>query len=310
MSEFNQRITRIKGLSERRRLPRLGSIRLGIKAQNAKGKEYPKEVSYFVCPDEVKAKFGDKPTELRIMIPINEIDAVFPMAYKFYGRSRGLICQGNGEIAYGVDPESKEMIEKECPCEMLDTGKCKQSATLMMMIPDVSVGGVYQCRTSSFNSIVDIQSGLSYISALLGRFAMVPLTLRRVKTETHHEEKKQIHYTLQITFDGDIATLNQLRTDTQRILEHPRYQLPAPKDENPEFDPVDVIEDIIDMENEPEPEAKKETKNGNGENHFISCPQFMQRKPMRFCEEKCADETRESCVEYNEYVKALLTLDE
>ncbi|OGM09081.1 hypothetical protein A2Z67_03800 [Candidatus Woesebacteria bacterium RBG_13_36_22] len=246
-SNFNQKITRIKGLSDRRRLPRLDSIRLGIKKKSAKtGAEYPCEVDYFVVPDKIKEIYGDKPISLDVMIPINEIDAVFPAAYKYYGSSRGLICQGNGEKAYRVNAETKEMEDVECPCEHLESGKCKQSATLMVILPKVSVGGVYQIRTSSFNSIVDIQSGLDYISALLGRFAMVPLTLRRVKTETHHDDKKQHHYTLQITFDGDINTLNQLRSDTQRVLEHPRYQLPAPKDDNPEFDPVD----IVDMENE------------------------------------------------------------
>lgn len=250
-SNFNQRVTRISGLSDRRRLPRLGSIRLGIKKRSKKGVEYPAEVDFFVCPEEVKNIYGDQPKELDIMIPINEIDAVFPCSYKYYGSSRGLICQGNGEVSYRVNPESREMEEQACPCELLDQGKCKQSASLMVMLPKVSVGGIYQIRTSSYNSIVDIQSGLDYVSALVGRFAMIPLTLRRVKTETHHDEKKQFHYTLQIIFDGNIDTLNQLRTDNQRILEHPRFQLPAPKDENPEFDPVD----IIDMEDE-QPEEK------------------------------------------------------
>lgn len=251
---FNQRITRIKGLSDRRRLPRLGSIRLGIKKKSAKtGNEYPVEVDYFVCPPEVQAVFGEKPKELEIMVPINEIDAVFPQAYKFYGSSKGLKCQGNGEIAYRVKEDTGEMIEVECPCELLDQGKCKQSGTLMVMVPKVSVGGIYQIRTSSFNSIVDINSGLDYVSALVGRFAMIPLTLRRVKTETHHDDKKQYHYTLQIIFDVDISTLNQLKTDNVRVLEHPRYQLPAPIDENPEMDPIDIIDE----------EDEGEEKNGD-----------------------------------------------
>ena len=59
MVSFAQKITRIPGLSDRRRLPRLGSIRLGIKVKNKKGIEYPKETEYFVCPDEVKKVFGD-----------------------------------------------------------------------------------------------------------------------------------------------------------------------------------------------------------------------------------------------------------
>jgi len=139
------------------------------------------------------------------------------------------------------------MDEGECPCELLDEGKCKQSGTLMVILPKVSVGGIYQIRTSSFNSIVDVNSGLDYVQALLGRFALVPLTLRRVKTETHHDEKKQNHYTLQIIFDGDIDTLNKLRSNNERILSGPRYQLPAPVEQNPELDSVDIIVDEEDM---------------------------------------------------------------
>ena len=53
---------------------------------------------------------------------------------------------------------------------------------------------------------------------------MVPLTLRRVETETHHDGKKQKHYTLQIIFEGNIDTINALRGDTQRVLEHPKQR--------------------------------------------------------------------------------------
>ena len=245
---FQQKITKIKELSDRRRLPRLGVIRLGIKKKSAKGVEYPAEVNFFVCPPEVQKIYGEKPTEIEIMFPIDNIEEVFPQAYKYYGSSKGLKCQGNGEMAYCA--EKGEMIQKSCPCEFLETGKCKQTGTLMVMIPKVSVGGVYQIRTSSFNSIVDVNSGIDYVRALIGRFCMIPLKLRRVTTETHHDEKKQNHYTLQVVFDADIQTLNALISNTSMVLEHSRQlQLPSPIEENPELDPVDVI----DEETGPEP---------------------------------------------------------
>ena len=43
----------IKGISEIRRLPRLGKIRLGEKKTAESGKEYPVETSHFVVPGEV-----------------------------------------------------------------------------------------------------------------------------------------------------------------------------------------------------------------------------------------------------------------
>ena len=245
MSAFNQRITRIKGLSEKRRLPRLGKIRLGIKKKSSKtGAEYPAEVPYFVVPDEVQKVYGDKPTEIDVMFPLDDIDAVFPVSYKYYGSGKGLKCNGDGEIAYCADEKTKEVIEKKCPCNLLEEGKCKQSGTLSVILQKINVGGVYQITTSSFNSIVDLASGIDYVKALIGRVAMVPLKLRRVETETHHEEKKQTHYTLQVVMDANIDAINQLRGDTIRVLEHTsRIALPEPINENPELDPVDIIVD-------------------------------------------------------------------
>lgn len=242
---FNQRITRIKGLSEKRRLPRLGKIRLGIKKKSSKtGAEYPAEVPYFVVPDEVRKVYGDKPTEIDVMFPMDDIDTIFPVSYKFYGSGKGLKCNGDGEIAYCANEQTKQIEEKKCPCELLEQGKCKQSGNLSVILQKINVGGVYQITTSSFNSIVDLASGIDYVKALIGRVAMVPLKLRRVATETHHDEKKQTHYTLQIILDANIDAINQLRSDTIRVLEHTaRIVIPEPINENPELEPVDIIID-------------------------------------------------------------------
>ena len=93
----------IKGLSEIRRLPRIGLIRLGIKKKNAKGMEYPAAVDYFVVPDEVKKVYGEQPRELDIIFPLDEVDDIFPQFYKRYGHSKGLVCKGDGETANQVN---------------------------------------------------------------------------------------------------------------------------------------------------------------------------------------------------------------
>ena len=41
---MSDRVRRIKGLSDKRRMPRLGKIRLGIKAKTSGGKEFPRDV--------------------------------------------------------------------------------------------------------------------------------------------------------------------------------------------------------------------------------------------------------------------------
>ncbi len=229
---FKARFTKIKELSERRRLPRLGKIRLGVKMVSMKTKkEYPKETEFFVVPPEVAKVYGAKPTSLDVMVPINDPEVVFPQAYKWYGGQRGLKCIGDGEAALRLIEETREMQEIACPCERLDTGECQRMANLMVILPRINMGGVYQIDIGSYNSIVDINSGLDYVQALVGRFAMVPLRLCRAPKETHYGGQKQIHYTLQLFLDADADMLNALRENSSRVLLSTRnLALPPPED--------------------------------------------------------------------------------
>ena len=236
-------ITKIKGLSDVRRLPRLNKIRLGIKATSDRtGGEYPEETPYFVCPPEVVKIYGDKPTELDVMLPIEDTDICLPQAYEWYGNTAGLKCRGDGEIAFRADPKTHAFAERECPCEMLDVANgCKQRMHLRVILHKVNVGGVYQIDTSSINSIIDINSSIFYVRALVGRVALVPLKLKRRLMETHHLGKKQIHYPMIFELEADVTLLNSLRESTGRILEScKQYSLPAPVTENPALD-ADVI---------------------------------------------------------------------
>jgi len=259
MNGFKGRFTSIKDISDRRRLPRLGKIRLGVKMKSQKtGKEFPRETEHFVCPPEVQKHFGEKPTDLPIMFPIEDREVVFPQAFKFYGQSKGLKCIGNGETAIEFTEDGG--VERECPCERYEK-ECQRRAHLMVLIPKVSCGGVYQIDLGSYHSIVDINSGIDYVRAMVGRFSWVPLILRRVPRETHGGNKRTTHYTLQVEFTGDIETINLLREDTKRILEGPRYALPAPIDENPKMDEGGVIEYTDEEENgQSEPSSKAESE--------------------------------------------------
>lgn len=230
--------TQIKGLSDKRRLPRLGKIRLGVKAVSEKsGKEYPTETQYFVCPAEVQKVYGEKPTELDVLFPLEDTAITIPQAYEYYGTTAGLKCIGNGETAMRVDQQTGEMKERECPCEYLTEKKCSKRMHIRVILPQVNIGGIYQIDTSSFNSIIDINSSIDYVRALVGRIAMIPLKLKRVKTETHFEGKKQNHYTLKLEIDADMDFINTLRKDVGQVsLAQSHYSLPPMEAENPAFD--------------------------------------------------------------------------
>lgn len=287
MQGFTQRITTIKGLSERRRLPRLGRIRLGIKVP-IKGKDpkrceckgigcfrctRPCETPYFIVPPEVAKIYGDKPTELDIMVPVEDDGIVFPQSYRWYGSSRGLKCQGNLEIAYRYDEETKGIKEIACPCEKRDKD-CKASSSLQVILPRVNFGGIYQITSGSVNSMIDISSGFDYARCLIGRVAMVPLKLRRVATETHHDGKKQIHYPLRVIMEtNDPEFINTLREQTTKILMAPQALLPPPEIIRPDLDGPISIEW---KEEEPQAQveddflvAMEEQRKRIGEKHYL-----------------------------------------
>ena len=246
------RFTRIKSsFSEHRRIPRLGRIRLGLKVQKIRQDgstvEFPKEVNYFVSPPEVQEVYGPEPTTLDIMLPSDDPEVVFPQSLAWFGSTKGLKCTGNMEVAERLNDKTGEWEKRTCPCEHYKSdenpkGECTESGTLIAILPKVNMGGTYEVRTGSYNSVVDINSGLDYIRALIGRISMVPLKLKRVSRETHADGKKQIHYTLSLILDANIEGVNQLRGDTSRILSSAQLQIEGPSGVNPVLDPVDVTE--------------------------------------------------------------------
>lgn len=176
----------IKGLSNRLRLPRRGKIRLGEKRISKKGKEFPVSLDYFVVPDEVKEIYSDKPRKLDIMLPMEERESFFPQNYKRYGSSAGLLCKGNGEMATEIG--DKGMKEVEClgkDCEFYKKGDCKQVGNFQVILPKIKGLGIYQIDTSSYNSIINLNSGIEMIRGMLGRISWIPLVLEVQIQEAH-----------------------------------------------------------------------------------------------------------------------------
>ena len=267
MQNFKGQFTRIKGVSEKRRLPRLNKIRLGKKAVSKKtGNEYPIETPYFVVPPEVAKIYGEEPTEIDVMLPVEDEEIIFPQAYVWYGKSKGPKCIGNGEQAMRVN-ENGDFEPRECPCEKLEEGECNRSAHLMVLLPRVNLGGIFQISTASYHTIVDINSGIDYIRALIGRVAMVPCKLKRIPRETHGSGRKETHYTLHLHLDANVEMINAMRENTRRVLMGQQFALPAPEQVNPEMDEGAVVEVVDEEDNEPKqngfvPETKTDEFNG------------------------------------------------
>lgn len=267
--------TEIEGLTEVTRLPRLGKIRLGVKVPHKTkkvkdpetGKDvpatYPREVDYFVVPPEVEEVYGPTPKELDILLPVNDRRIIFPQSYRLYGKI-GLKCSGNGINSTYVN-EAWEMVDHQegfCPCGHYNNGEgpCKRMGVLQFILPKVSISGVYQITTQSVNSIIDINSGLKYCIAQVGRFAWIPLKLRRVSTRTNHKGQPGNHYTLSLVPDIKLEQLNDLRADTSRLLEYSKhYAVEEPDLSNPAEEEGFTKDCPIDKEPATEPKTSRKT---------------------------------------------------
>ena len=234
----------IKGVSEVIRLPRLGKIRLGVRIENAEGTIYPSPTEYFVCPEEVRKVLGERPRELRIMFPTDDETQWASQYLRCYSATRGLICRGDGltavaradihtgEIA-GEESEITELCEITCDpakCVLYQQGQCRRVMNLQFLLPDCPGFGVYQLDTSSFYSIVNVNSSLELIRGICSRVSMIPLSLRLVEQEVLPEGKKKTVRILSLTAPYSLVEI-------QKYAQMPPGQvllLPAPDSEAPD----------------------------------------------------------------------------
>ncbi len=227
----------IKDLSNKKRIPRLGKIRLGVRGKNPKGTEYPTAVDYFVCPDEIKKVYGDKPKRLNIAFHSDDIAEIFPQYYKRYGQSKGLICKGDGETANCVNTDTGELEEIECTgreCDYYHDKACREIANLMFMVLGIKRMGVYQLDTSSVNTIMNVNGGMDMIKNMTGgKLSMIPCFLDVIPHEAQVKGKKRIVHVLRL--EPDINKIQQALLKPVEVL----AIAPSPRDEN-----RDIEEDL------------------------------------------------------------------
>jgi hypothetical protein len=239
----------IKGVSEIVRLPRLGKIRLGIKNETDEGIPYPSPTDHFVCPDEVKKVFGEKPKELRIMFPTEDETQWASQYYRCYSETGSLLCRGDGEMAvarvetFEREGNSKEkiitkLLEMPCNpdrCPIHKQGYCRRVMNLQFLLPDCPGFGVYQLDTTSFYSIVNINSSLELIRGTCGRLSMIPLSLKLVEQEVQPEGIKKMVRVLSLTAPYSFAEIQRYaRIPPNQVLLMPPPDSEAPDDLFPE----------------------------------------------------------------------------
>jgi len=226
----------IKGLSEQKRLPRLGKIRLGIKKISPRTKrEYPSATDFFVCPPEVQAVYGEKPKRLDVIIPLEDEEVWASQYYRQYSRSRGLVCKGDGETCRRmVDTETGDVAGRDTKevtwaeggtcdgmgCPDYKSKACQEVMNLQFLLPKVPGLGVWQIDTGSINSIRNINNCATMIRAMCGRVSWIPLLLTLEPTEVVNPDdgKKKTVYCMHLRYE---RSAESLLTDSEK----PKLQL-------------------------------------------------------------------------------------
>ncbi|MBA7550974.1 hypothetical protein ES705_43505 [subsurface metagenome] len=251
----------IKDLSDIRRIPRLGKVRLGIKVEPEGKNPYPRATDYFVVTDEIKEYVGDMPKKLNIIFPTEKVDEFAQQWLRCYSFTQGLVCKGDGRSAIRkIDVETgdvarhttQEWVFKDwgCDpdtCEQYLEKQCRRVMNLLFMMPDVPGLGVWQLDTTSFYSIVNINSCVDLIRRICGRISFIPLNLSLEPLEVTPPgiTKKTVHV-LTIRSEVKLADIQRLaRVPPERIM------LPALEEE-------EAPGDLFGEQKVVEAEAKKE----------------------------------------------------
>ena len=199
----------------------------------------------------VAAVFGAKPKSIEIMLPHEDPEVFFPQWRKAYGKSSGLFCKGDGKIAsrvrFGIadgkprfdgdtkppakghmfDPDGEKFIKEnglqvavgarydlpclagECPFTKSKT--CKPMAQFMFLMPSVPGVGVFQISTTSFNSMVDLNSYIEIVRGIAGRVSMIPLKLSLVPKKVTVNGKSTGIFHLKLEYAGKMTELIKYR---------------------------------------------------------------------------------------------------
>ena len=230
-------LSRVEQLAQRQRLPRLGRIRLGERRSFRRGGrtvQVPVELGWFKFDAESLAKYplirelyGDRPAALDILFPVEDARLFFPQACKLYGKAGALKCKGDGRRAARLLCDecgemscdclgARSLVERDCPCELLERRDCRFIGSLMVLLPRVSCAGVWQVDTASAQSIVSLNSDIAYVRGLCGRVARIPLTLRRVPVRqapfgsAQGRQGRRSGHTLKLTLDLGIEQLQRI----------------------------------------------------------------------------------------------------
>jgi hypothetical protein len=258
----------IKGLSDRgMAFPEIGQIRKGAKkTENAPGKDLPyfrvefdeKEVATIAA---FTMLYGTQPTDINIVLPFNGIDQLWDAWLEAYTAGR-LVARADGEkFQYLMDTKTGDLLvtngveiatgkERPYTAGMIvghdyknQPVKCKETARLKIVIPELQRLAYLTVLTGSKNDIANISAQLLAIQifcAGMGKgLGGTPLVLRRrpheVSCPDPKDKSKRVRRTKWLlSIEADPEFVKAALIETKRLaLPGNGLALPEPKDPVP-----------------------------------------------------------------------------
>lgn len=174
------------------RLPLLGRIKVGVKAKNAQGKEYPSSIDWFRADGKYAETFhrvyGEKPTKIQIVFPSNRVEDVCSESYVVRDKAGRLLAEGDGSTWKCWSEKKGAYVFGEFSVEDVKArlGEPQVSLTLRFLLPAIpSVFGLWQFTTKGAkSSIPAIRDTFDQVLEMAGVVTNIPfdLTVEKVKS--------------------------------------------------------------------------------------------------------------------------------
>lgn len=184
----------IKGLTDRgMAFPEIGSIRKGAPKEEGKNRPGADLQHFRVEFDQrekeaeaiFRAKYGNEPKEIIIVLPFDEIERMWDAWYEAYSASR-LIARSDGErFVYLVNPTTGEVeVRSGQPFrphqDEIYGQKMKATGRLKVVIPELARMAYLTVHTTSVYDVLNISQQLEAVKHINGgKLAGVTLVLRR-----------------------------------------------------------------------------------------------------------------------------------
>jgi len=211
-----------KDTTPKNQLGVLGKVKVGAKAKNANGKEYPTSLDHFRFTskqvsrvERIKALLGDKPTSIPITFHSNEINEVCSQRYEIRDKGGRLVAYGDGatdfmeSTAKGWDACNKERFKA---LTAVNGNTWKEILILKFVILGYPEIGVWELRTGGKDtSIQQITSTFDLVLEQAGRVTMIPFNLTVQKSKSNRANVNRQYTVINLIPDSGLEKLNKIK---------------------------------------------------------------------------------------------------